>query len=617
MKAILSVLFSLFILQSFGQPALKWQSKQGGAQTDYGRSIDSTADGGMVIAGYNRSITGAVTMKYPNPVEPLSADGWIIKIDKSGNRVWSSQFGGSKHDEFWDVKATSDGGAIAVGETASADGDVTTPFGGIDMMIVKVDANGNKQWFKTYGTSLAGVAKSVIILQDGTYLVAGYTAGNGNIFTGSKGGNDAWLLHLNTDGTVIKLKNYGGSDNDEAWDVKAIPSGGYVFTGYTGSRNTGNVTGHHGGTDAWTVKVDADLNLVTAKCFGGTNNENSKGVKPMPDGGFIIAGNEGSNDLDFAGKQHNGTEAFLIRTNANLEKIWVRTYGSSGNDYFYDVVVKANGGLIGAGEAGANDGDVTGLFGVADAWLADIDPATGDLISQKTYGTGQGDRCEKLILWPSGDILFTGMVSAADVGSNSEMWAASSKSMIVSAPLPVKLVSFNGSTEGNKNVLEWKTSEEINTNAFWIERSYDGNNFTMIGSVTATGKSSTSQLYSYSDNNPVAASYYRLRIIDNDGRSELSKVISLTRSIGAGSNAVQAFPTVVTSSINVKIMSTGNRPMEIDILDMNGHVLKKETKDLLKGVNQFSIELGSLAGGVYVVRTVAGEEVFTKRFIKQ
>ena len=605
------------VTTSFAQPALKWQSKQGGNQTDYGRAIDSAADGGIIVAGYNRSTSGAITMKYPNPADPLSPDAWVIKIDRFGNRVWSSQFGGKAHDEFWDVKATSDGGAIAVGETNSTDGDITTAFGGSDMMIVKLDANGNKQWLKTYGTALGGAAKSVALLPDGTYMVAGYTGGNGNIFTGSKGVNDAWLLHLAEDGTVIALKNYGGADADEASDLKVLPNnGGYIITGSTGSRNTGNVTGYHGGTDIWVVKAGMDLNIITAKCFGGTNNETSEAVALMPDGGFLIAGTESSNDLDFVGRRHNGSEAYIIRTDAALEKIWVGTYGSSSSDYFHDVVVKSNGGILGAGEVTAGDGDVTGWLGTGDAWLADIDPANGNLLSQKTYGNALGDRCEDIMIWPNGDILFTGMSAPSDISNgNSEMWVASSKDMAVAGPLPVKLIAFSGSIAGNKNTLTWKTAAEVNTNAFWIERSADGSNFTMIGSIPATGRPGVPQLYSYKDNAPPPAAYYRLRMIDNDGKSELSKVIVLT----AGQNngpSVQAYPTVITSAINVRMVSTASRSTEIVILDVNGHVLKKGIQKLENGINLFSVEVGALPTGIYVLRTVTGNDVYTRRFIK-
>jgi Secretion system C-terminal sorting domain/Regulator of chromosome condensation (RCC1) repeat len=94
--------------------------------------------------------------------------------------------------------------------------------------------------------------------------------------------------------------------------------------------------------------------------------------------------------------------------------------------------------------------------------------------------------------------------------------------------LPIKLSFFSGKTKDGKNILEWATSSEINNSRFEIEKSNDGINFEIIGTVNGLGNSSSLQYYNFTDNRvEVGFKYYRLKQIDFDGKFENSKIIML------------------------------------------------------------------------------------------
>ncbi|RCR71374.1 T9SS C-terminal target domain-containing protein [Larkinella punicea] len=97
--------------------------------------------------------------------------------------------------------------------------------------------------------------------------------------------------------------------------------------------------------------------------------------------------------------------------------------------------------------------------------------------------------------------------------------------------LPVELAYFRGTAERNGNQLSWETVWERGTSHFVIERSTDAKEFGAIGQVTAVGNAASKRLYTFTDGEPLAGtSYYRLRQVDHDGASQVSKMVFVSRS---------------------------------------------------------------------------------------
>jgi hypothetical protein len=186
-------------------------------------------------------------------------DGWIVKVSENGNKIWQKTFGGSKRDILVLPKPLSSGGYILSGQTSSPnDGDIKGFHGDFDAWVVKLDVSGNLIWQKPLGSSQYEGNYCVIPTSDDGYIVGAFTNGNYGDVSGDHGGYDAWLVKLNNSGSIVWQKTYGWSGDDNPTNFLPTIEGGYIFGGQTSS-NDGDVEGLHGNLDAWIFTAKAPL----------------------------------------------------------------------------------------------------------------------------------------------------------------------------------------------------------------------------------------------------------------------------------------------------------------------------------------------------------------------
>ena len=173
-------------------------------------------------------------------------DAWLIKLDNKGNRVWERTYGGNKDDTISSLIQTTDGGYVVAGYTKSKGA------GGDDFWILNLDSQGNMLWDKTFGGSGDDVAISIIQTNDGGYALVGLTTSKG------AGGYDAWLLKLDNQGNKLWDKTFGGDSDDYVLSLIQNDDYNYILSGYTVSFGAG-------GGDAWVIKMDDKGNIVWDK----------------------------------------------------------------------------------------------------------------------------------------------------------------------------------------------------------------------------------------------------------------------------------------------------------------------------------------------------------------
>jgi hypothetical protein len=363
---------------------IEWQKSFGGSDSDVPFCIRQTHDRSYVIAGYSSSNNIDVTGNHG------FADYWIVKLDSLGTMQWEKSFGGSEDDIARSVEKTKDGGYIVAGYTHSDDGDITINHGVYDYWIIKLDSMGSLVWQKTYGGSSNDKAHCAKPTTDGGYIIAGYAGSTDGDVTNNHGNYDYWIIKLDSTGSLQWQKSLGGSGDDEAFSIQQTFDGGFITTGASISNN-GDVSGNHGSYDYWIIKLNALGILQWQKTFGGTNMDIAYSVNQTTDKGYIIAGTTKSSDGDVTGFHGGITDFWIIKLDSTGSLQWQRTLGGSDDEGASCIEQTKDNGYIIAGGTSSNDGDVTGNHGGAeDYWIVKLD-LLGNMQWQKTLGGSNQD----------------------------------------------------------------------------------------------------------------------------------------------------------------------------------------------------------------------------------
>lgn len=343
---------------------IQWQKSFGGLVQDYGISIQTTSDGGYVLAGASESNNGDATVNHG------ALDYWVVKLDAIGNIQWQKSFGGSGSDYGTYIQTASDGGYIVGGVSNSTGGDVTGNHNSTDSWILKLDTIGNIQWQKSLGGLGDDSVNSIQNTADGGYIVAGDSNSIDGDITGNHGGFDYWVVKLDATGNIQWQKSLGGSGNDYGTSIQITVDGGYIIAGDSNSTN-GDVTGNHGAEDYWVVKIDSAGTIQWQKSFGGLALDKAQSIITTPDDGYIVAGYSSSSDGDVAVNQ-GWYDYWLIKLDAIGTIQWQKSMGGSSIDRAQSIQFTSDVGYIIAGHTYSNNGDVSGNHGNYDFWIVKL-----------------------------------------------------------------------------------------------------------------------------------------------------------------------------------------------------------------------------------------------------
>jgi hypothetical protein len=209
----------------------------------------------------------------------------------------------------------------------------------------------------------------------------------------------------------------------------------------------------------------------------------------------------------------------------------------------------------------------------------------------------------------SGTEIYTGNTTMINSSVPGEVLGPASASSERSDPnfingtLPVKLVSFTASGDKNTVSLNWITSAEINSDAFLVERSADSKAWSNIGNVKASGNASADQQYQYADASPLTGiNFYRLKIVDRDGKFEFSPIKSVN--IASAGWVISAGPNPARSTLNISVNQPGHSAFRLKIYNQSGQVVYD--RQHAGETHRISIQTGNYAEGVYVLELNSG-----------
>ena len=301
-----------YILKVDAQGNEIWCQNFGYPGSDQAQNIIETREGDLMVTGFfDVSASGGQGNDDRENAGTLHGVGeyWGIKLDADGQFFWKRYFGGSNNDRSYNVMQTNDGGFVLIGSSESDDFDITDSKGSYDYWAVKLSAEGDLEWTRSFGGSEIDIAYDIATTLDGNFLIVGDARSNDQDVSTNYGNADIWLVAIDPQGNLIWEKSLGGSMFDSAKDLLPMNDNLYCVTGSSRSNDV-DVTTNNGENDAWTVVVDAQGTIIFEGAIGGSSLDFSEGAAQGVDGALLIVGNTESSDGDII--QNLGYKDILI-----------------------------------------------------------------------------------------------------------------------------------------------------------------------------------------------------------------------------------------------------------------------------------------------------------------
>ena len=225
------------------------------------------------------------------------------------------------------------------------------------------------------------------------------------------------------------------------------------------------------------------------------------------------------------------------------------------------------------------------VCGANDHGSADVGPGLfgGDLTTQAGHYYAIA-----IILWDGTDPSYSFSVGTPQLGG-----VDLSSANCVDISLPVNLLSFTATVNSCTVELNWKSADESNFNNYELQCSSNGLNFNTIATIPVN---TSNPNYSYQHMSPPAGKlYYRLKMVNIDGKIEYSKIISTNFSCVA--NRIAVYPNPVTDLLNINISNSENLVTTVKLFDSNGQLMY--SAKMLNGSNK--INMAKFAKGIYML----------------
>ena len=279
---------------------LVWIKTIGGTGADFGYSIELDTSNNVIVTGaFSSSVDFDPNAGISTMVSNGFYDAFILKLDNSGNYIWSKSFGGSALELARDLQINSNGDLIVGGYFASSVVDFDPGsgvfninlIGSYDPFIQKLDANGNFIWAKVFGGVDQDQIIEIAIDNQDNIFSTGYFENTvdfdpnaGTLNHTSNGGRDAFIQKLDVNGNLIWAKAFGGSNQVVSLSIASDIKGNCIVAGYmdgTADLDPGTSVVNHtsaGGLDIFMLKLDVNGDYLWSNIKGGTGNESTNSV---------------------------------------------------------------------------------------------------------------------------------------------------------------------------------------------------------------------------------------------------------------------------------------------------------------------------------------------------
>jgi hypothetical protein len=329
-------------------PEVQWTLPVGGQEGESGWWVEVTSDGNFIASGTTTSFgAGAI-------------DAYLVRADMWGDTLWTKTLGGSANDAGLSVAEMAGGGYLVAGYSASFGA------GDEDAYLVRTDAAGDSVWMRRYGGTEIDLFYCARQTSLGSIVACGYTYSTVPYDTA-----DAYAVMTTSDGYLKWERVYGGGGDDRLAEIIETGDGGFAMVGfsrYVPPTDTCQI---------YVVRINAGGDTLWTRRYGGPGMDYGSGIRETPDGGFMVLGTTYSYGA-------GGSDIYLVRTDADGDTLWTRTYGGPGDEWGYDLIQTPDMGYAIGGRTSSYGA------GMQDFYVVKIQ-ADGDIIWTQTHGGPAND----------------------------------------------------------------------------------------------------------------------------------------------------------------------------------------------------------------------------------
>lgn len=479
----------------------------------------------------------------------------------------------------------------------------------------KFEQLGNNVFFPLFGMSNGckiyksnGTVSGTSVLKEFTSMLAGFAdpllinIDNKIYFTGTTDaeGMEPWITDGNTVDMIADI-NPGPDGSLSMFANAVVLKGKVTFMAMTGDN----------GAELWAT----DGTAAGTSMLKDINTNPTEGSFPVLMPAFNLEVNEiGENWTDAFSRHltYNGFIFFSADDGVHGQALW-KTDGTEANTVMVKDIhpdddeegvsgsyIYTKSGFIFSGNAGSG----------TQPWISDgTEAGTRGLVTLNPSGDSDP---EFLFIW-NGDIYLNANNGNGGPQGYYDLFRLQGPYM----PLPVTLKALTATTRTSDVLVSWTTSSESNSDRFMVMRSTNGEHFENAGELPAAGNSSTERYYSFIDekvyNQGVNKLYYRLDMIDRDGKSSLSKIVSAT--LNPLSVSLRIFPNPVSDIL--KVSYNLNADGIISIADLYGKIVHK-SKIPASPNGLYELNVSAYPAGTYLLKLTGDKGVeSTQKFIRK
>lgn len=416
-KLFISTSF-LLVFQSLFAQNIIWERTYGDTYQDEVFDMDKNlVTGHYILAGY----TTYAGCTYWD-------DAYVIELNGSTFDVnWAKCYGGGHTnstggtvEHFENVIPFGDG-YIFVGDASSVNGDIAGLLNGdTDAWIVRVDGQGEIIWQKPFGGSWDEEGYDIVETPDGGLIFTGRVSSEDGDLAGLTLNNvvhehDVLIAKLDSSGNTVWVKNYGSSGTDMAIDIIRAHEGGYIVSAKSNTPD-GDVDFNYsyGDYDFWIFKISENGDMLWQKSYGGEGVDLPEDIYATSDNGYLIVGSTTSIS-GMLTQNYGHRDVWVLKIDSAGNHIWDDHFGGSSADYAFAAIEDSDGNYIVCGETHSSDIDFSNSYGVVDAWAAKYN-SDGMLMWRNTYGSSGYDSFKDVMLYSgkTETLLFAGWAREAD-----------------------------------------------------------------------------------------------------------------------------------------------------------------------------------------------------------